>query len=63
MAVGLYPIVTFQYSSTILFYTRFPIIFSTCFSKVTIGYYPTRQVKTVLSGIRIQQVLWCPYAR
>ena len=23
-------------------YTRFPNIFSTCFSKVTIGYYPTR---------------------
>jgi hypothetical protein len=36
--VGLYPIVTFQYSSTL--YTSFPIIFSSCFSKVTVVYDP-----------------------
>jgi hypothetical protein len=37
--LGLYPIVTSQYSSTTL-YTRFPIIFSSCFAKVTIGFIP-----------------------
>jgi hypothetical protein len=37
--VGLYPIVTLQYTAQPL-YTRFPIILSSCFSKVTIGYNP-----------------------
>jgi hypothetical protein len=39
--VGFYPIVTFSTAQPL--YTRFPIIFSTCFSKVTIGYYPILQ--------------------
>jgi actin-related protein len=38
--VGLYPIVTFQYSSTTLYQFSYHI-FSSCFSKVTIGYHPT----------------------
>jgi hypothetical protein len=38
--LGLYPIVTFQCSTTT--FTRFPIIFGSCFSKVTIGYKPRR---------------------
>jgi hypothetical protein len=36
--VGLYPIVTFQYSSTTLYHVSY--IFGSCFSKVTIGYNP-----------------------
>jgi hypothetical protein len=39
----LYPIVTSQYSVTTL-YTRFPIIFSSRFSKVTIRFSPTATV-------------------
>ena len=38
VVVGWYQIVTSQYSSTL--YTRLTIIFSSCFSKVTIGFIP-----------------------
>jgi hypothetical protein len=39
LSLWLYPIVTSQYSSTTL-YSSFTVILSSCFSQVTIGYYP-----------------------
>jgi hypothetical protein len=36
--VTLYPIVTLQYNSTTLYHRMFPIVLSSCFSKVPIGF-------------------------
>ena len=49
--LGLYPIVRFQYSSTTL-YQFHPIIFSSGFSKATIGYHPRCSWPSRRSGRR-----------
>ena len=48
--LGLYPIVTLQYRSTTS--CQVPIIFSSCFSKVTIGYHPTRTAGPIEDSCR-----------